>query len=170
MKIARSIVVPCLVAALASGCGSRGAVDGEAGADDAAAIPALGRAASGTPVDDALVGLWDVTVAVPGRGEDVQYYDIDAGGALTVYDYRGDGVDGGDNCHVRRDWTMTPLGDGEYAVALSADMPLGERPVFGLEVVDGRLRTSFPGDDEAGTHAFPSVVGTSAVDLALCES
>lgn len=63
---------------------------------------------------DTIYGVWEW------RGSDEGFYVISSS-KITVYDYRGDTVDNGDDCYSKLSLTLESLGDDEYQLSGASD-------------------------------------------------
>ena len=104
-----------------------------------------GDAAPGVPTDDAvgiptatIEGFYDASTDIAGVGRDVVLARVDAEGRLVEYDWQGDAVDRGADCHVVRVSTLSASADGAHTIDDGTDSGR-----FTLRPVEGGLEIGF---------------------------
>ena len=137
-----------------------------------------GQAPVGTGVDtSAIAGFWDYTRDVP-DGTDVAFFGITEDGTVTEYDFRGDDVGDGRDCHDVFTASIASNGDDRYDIQDASSLP-GASSIddVGIAVENGAIVFRYIGDafdPEFGegmagvTETYPAA-GASPTDLAVCE-
>ena len=137
-----------------------------------------GQAPVGTGVDtSAIAGFWDYTRDVP-DGTDVAFFGITEDGTVTEYDFRGDDVGDGRDCHDVFTASIASNGDDRYDIQDASSLP-GASSIddVGIAVENGAIVFRYIGDafdPEFGegmagvTETYPAA-GVSPTDLAICE-
>jgi len=110
----------------------------------------------------AIAGLWDNSVIpVAGGPIDVLYLEITADGNFNAFDFRGDEVDQGENCHILARGNVVNLG----GTLFRATIPAGALQFNAEVTLAGQL---FVTRQDGSTVTLPALVGLSAVDFNLC--
>jgi len=162
-----------------------GTLEPPSGDEDTGQAPPMGddgpegRAPVGESEDtDALVGWWDYTRAT-NAGTDVVLFSIEAGGIVTEYDYLGDAVGDGRDCHVVSTASIVSRGDARYDIQDSSTLP-GSNGMDDVLITVENDEITFRyigdvfdpefGDGQAGvTEIYPAVTDRRPEELALCD-
>ncbi len=129
---------------------------------------------AGQPGGDtsAIAGLWDGTLN-DDAGSDVLYWNLEANGVLTQYDYQQDGAPGasGENCYIVGDpITVTPENADEYSIANVAVTAVRSGDVLTI-VFSEPDANDLDGDGdttETPTLNWPLFITSSFPDLNAC--
>ena len=145
-----------------------------AGPDDGPA----GQAPVGTGEDTSLIaGFWEYTRDVP-EGTDVAFFDISEDGTVTEYDFEGDDVGDGRDCHSVFGAAIASNGDDRYDIQDASSLPGADSiddvriSVEGGSIVFRYIGDAFDpefGEGMAGVAETYPAAGASPTDLALCE-
>ena len=158
-----------------------GAEDGPNAGDPPQAAPdngPEGQAPVGTGADtSAIAGFWDHTRDVP-EGTDVAFFEIAEDGVVTEYDFEGDDVGDGRDCHSVFTARIASNGDDRYDIQDASSLPGADSVddvrivVEGGSIVFRYIGDAFDpefGEGMAGvTETYPAA-GSSPTDLTLCE-
>ena len=136
------------------------------------------QAPVGTSADtSAIAGFWDYTRDVP-EGTDVAFFDVSEDGTVTEYDFEGDDVGDGRDCHTVFTTAIAANGEGRYDIQDASSLP-GADSVDDVRIAveNGSIVFRYIGDafdPEFGegmagvTETYPAA-GVSPTDLAICE-
>jgi len=99
----------------------------------------------------------------PGNGGpiDVFYLEITADGDFNSYDFRGDAVNQGENCHTLESGTIVNLGGTRFLATLAPEIFQ-----FNAEVTQAGLLLIT--SEDGGNVTLPPLRGLSALDFNLC--
>lgn len=135
------------------------------------------QAPVGTGADTAAIaGFWDYTREVP-EGTDVAFFDISDAGTITEYDFQGDDVGDGRECHTTFTAAIASNGEDRYDIQDASSLP-GASSVddVRMTIEGGSLAFRYIGDafdPEFGegmagvTETYPAA-GVSPMDLSVC--
>lgn len=137
-----------------------------------------GQAPVGTGQDTSpIAGVWDYTRDVP-EGTDIAFFEISATGTVVEYDYQGDDVGDGADCHTTFTASIASNGGDRYDIQDASDLP-GAASIDDvlIAVEGGALVFRYLGDafdPEFGegmtgiTESYPAA-GISPTDLRICD-
>jgi len=98
-------------------------------------------------------GLWDTTL-----GDDIQYFEAIADGNVSIWNYRGDTFDNGQDCYEKTSALFSVGGELTMEV-------LGQGIVVSVDTAASKVTFS----DSDGVVDFPRVIGIRSSEFNVCE-
>ena len=126
----------------------------------------------------AIAGFWDYSRTTD-AGTDAVFVEIGPSGGVTEYDYQGDALGSGEDCHTVLQTSIASRGNDRYDIGDASTLPgsrSGDDVLITADAAEIVFRYLGSVDDPqlsgqlAGvTERYPAVAGRSAEELSVCD-